>query len=214
MIKELTEWKKMISGRLYNPENDDIIKKHKAGLINCDRYNKISVKQNRAKKKALEKLIPSSKNNNLTIFSPFYCEYGININVGKNTFINYNCVFLDVSLINIGNDVFIGPNCTLSTPMHPFSKEERITKAYPDGIHNLEYAKPINIKDGCWICSNVTICAGVTIGENSIIAAGAVVTKDVEANSIVGGVPAKLIRYIDRTDELNIWESYINNKSI
>lgn len=212
MAKTLTEWEKMISGRLYNCEDILISKKHKQGLINCDRYNRIKVSRKLSKKRALEKLIPSSIGKNLTVFSPFYCEYGININVGKNCFINYNCVFLDVSLINIGNDVFVGPNVTIATPLHPFVKEERMIKEYPDGSHNLEYAKQINIKDGCWICSNATICAGVTIGENCIVAAGAVVTKDVLPNSIVAGVPAKTIRLINEEDKIDVWNTYTNNK--
>lgn len=206
------ELERMISAKLYNPENKDIIKIHNQGRTNCEKFNKISLKRKKSKQKALEKLIPSSKEKKFVVFSPFYCEYGINIKVGKDCFINYNCTFLDVAPIILGDSVWIGANVTLATPNHPFLKEERLCASYPDGIHNLEFANQITIEDGCWICSSVTICGGVTIGKNSIIAAGAVVTKDIPANCIAGGVPAKVIRNIDENDQIDVWNKYINNE--
>lgn len=210
---DINEWQRMVTGKLYNPDNDLIKKRHNRGLTNCDKFNRVPLYRKKTKAKALERLIPSSKGNNLTIFSPFYCEYGININIGKDCFINYNCTFLDVAPITIGNGVFIGASATLATPNHPFLKNERLYNSYPDGFYNLEYAKPIIIKDGCWICSSVTICGGVTIGENSIIASGAVVTKDIPANCIASGVPAKIVRMIDEDDKINVWETYIRNET-
>lgn len=133
----------------------------------------------------------------IAAFAPFYCEYGVNIHVGEGCFVNYNCIFLDVAPITLGNGVWIGANVTLATPNHPLIAEERLSVDYPDGNHDLEYASPITIKYRCWICSSATICGGVTIGENSIAAAGAVVTRDVPPNSIVAGAPAKVIREID-----------------
>lgn len=100
----------------------------------------------------------------------------------------------------------------MATPNHPFLAEERLNANYPDGYHDLEYSSPITIKDGCWICSSATICGGVTIGENSIVAAGSVVLRDVPPNSIVAGVPAKVIRQIDETDRINVWETYVKNE--
>lgn len=160
---------------------------------------------------ALEMLIPSAKGSGLAVFSPFYCEYGVNIHVGTECFINYNCTFLDVCPITLGNGVWIGANVILAAPNHPFLAEERLNADYPDGRHDLEYAAPITLKDGCWICSGVTICGGVTIGENSIIAAGAVVTRDIPANCIAGGVPAKVIRQIGEADRMNVWQTYSRN---
>ena len=103
-------------------------------------------------------------------------------------------------------------NVTLATPMHPLVYSERIYNNYPDGYHDLEYSKPITIEDNCWIASNVTICGGVTIGKNSVVAAGAVVTKDMPANSIIAGVPAKVIREIDESDKIDVWNTYINEE--
>lgn len=211
-VKKISDWDRMISGRLYNSASPDIAKQHAAGLIGCDKFNKIPVRRQKAKQKALEKLIPSAKTNGLCIFAPFYCEYGVNIHVGKECFVNYNCIFLDVSPITLGDGVWIGANVTLATPNHPFLAEERLNADYPDGRHDLEYSSPIIIKDGCWICSSATICGGVTVGENSIVAAGAVVTRDVPPNSIVAGVPAKVLRTIDEGDRIDVWETYVKNE--
>lgn len=210
--ERINDWDRMVSGKLYNSASKDIEKQHMRGLIACDRFNRIPVRRVKAKQRALEKLIPSAKGKGLSVFAPFYCEYGVNINVGKECFFNYNCTFLDVSPITLGNGVWVGANVTLATPNHPFIAEERLNAEYPDGYHDLEYSAPITIKDGCWICSSSTICGGVTIGENSIVAAGSVVLRDVPPNSIVAGVPARVIHNIDEDDRINVWETYLKNE--
>ena len=212
MYNNINEWDRMVAGKLYNPSSKDIEKKHRDGMCRCDRFNKISMRRAKTKQRALEKLIPSARENGLALFAPFYCEYGVNIHVGKGCFVNYNCTFLDVAPITLGDGVWIGANVTLATPNHPFIAQERLPADYPDGNHDLEYSAPITIKDGCWICSSVTICGGVTIGQNSIVAAGAVVNRDVPPNSIVAGVPAKVIRKIDEDDRMNVWETYVKNE--
>ena len=125
---------------------------------------------------------------------------------------NYNCVFLDVAPIVLEDGVWIGANVTIATPLHPYLAEERMIRQYPDGEHDLEYAKPITLKKNCWICSGAVISGGVTVGENSIVAAGAVVTKDVPDHCIVGGVPAKVIRMIDEDDRMDVWDAYCNDR--
>lgn len=209
--KQVNDWDRMVAGKLYNSSSKDIEKQHTRGMVGCDRFNRIPLWRKKAKQWALEKLIPSAKGNYLGVFAPFYCEYGVNIHVGKGCFFNYNCIFLDVSPITLGDGVWLGANVTLATPNHPFLAQERLPAAYPDGFHDLEYSSPITIKDGCWICSGATICGGVTIGENSIVAAGAVVTRDVPPNSIVAGVPARVIRQIDEDDRMDVWQTYMNN---
>ena len=211
-MKNINDWERMVSGKLYNAASRDLYKNHSLGMIRCDRFNRIPLWRYKAKERALLKLIPSSKGKDFCVFAPFYCEYGININVGYGCFINYNCTFLDVSPITLEDGVWIGANVTLATPSHPFLPEERLPQEYPDGFHDLEYSKPIIIKKNCWICSSATILGGVTIGENSIVAAGAVVTKDVPPNSIVAGVPARVIREIDEKDRMNVWETYMKNE--
>jgi len=212
MYNNISDWDRMVSGNLYNSASEDIAKQHDRGMRLCDKFNKIPLWQRKRKQRTLEKLIPSAEGKGLAIFAPFYCEYGVNIHVGKECFVNYNCVFLDISPITLGNSVWIGANVTLATPNHPLIAEERHNADYPDGRHDLEFSDPITIKDGCWICSGAIICGGVTIGENSVVAAGAVVTKDVPSNSLVAGVPAKVIRTIDENDRINVWEKYVNNQ--
>ena len=211
MYNNISDWDRMVAGKLYNSWSKDIEKQHAAGLTRCDRFNRIPAWMAKAKERALWKLIPSAKGSGLAVFAPLYCEYGVNIHVGRGCFVNYGCTFLDVSPITLGDGVWLGANVTLATPNHPFLAEERLAAEYPDGFHDLEYSSPITIEDGCWICSCATICGGVTIGKNSIVAAGAVVTRDVPPGSIVAGVPARVIRKIDERDRMNVWDTYVKN---
>lgn len=212
MYNGINEWDRMVSGKLYNAGSKDLFKKHARGLVLCDKFNRIPVWMYGRKQRALERLIPSAKGKDFTVFAPLYCEYGVNIKVGKDCFVNYNSTFLDVSPITLEDGVWIGANVTLATPLHPFLADERVNQDYPDGNHDLEYSAPITIKKNCWICSSATISGGVTVGENSIVAAGAVVLKDVPPNSIVGGVPAKVIRKIDENDRMDVWNTYVKNE--
>ena len=118
------------------------------------------------------------------IFPPLYVNYGRHTKIGKNVFINFDCVFLDLGRITIEDGVFIAPKVSLLTEGHPLSPENR---------HSLTVGS-IHLKRNAWIGANATITQGVTIGENSVVAAGAVVTKDVPDNMVVGGIPAKIIR--------------------
>lgn len=121
------------------------------------------------------------------MFPPFYTDCGKNITVGKRVFINSGCRFQDQGGIAIGDDALIGHNVVLATLNHGFA---------PDSRKDL-YPAPITIGRNVWIGANSTVLPGVTVGDNSIIAAGAVVTKDVPENAVVAGVPAKIIKYID-----------------
>ena len=126
------------------------------------------------------------------LFPPFYTDFGKNIHLGKNVFINSCCQFQDQGGIFIGDGALIGHSVVMATLNHGFA---------PDDRQNL-YHSPIHIGKGVWIGAHATILAGVTIGDHAIVAAGAVVNKDVPARAIVGGVPAKVIKYIDRTIDL------------
>lgn len=204
----MNEWEKMTSGRLYNPTDAEIAKRHERGMSLCDRLNRTPYRNKKRKKKLLETLIPSAAGKNLDVFTPFYCEYGENIFVGRNCFMNYGCTLLDVAPIMLEDGVMLGANVTLATPLHPYLADERRIQAYPDGVHDLEYAKPITIKRNAWISSGAIVSGGVTIGENAIVAAGAVVTRDVPPNTIVGGVPAKVIREMTEAERIDVWNAY------
>ncbi|WP_207940350.1 hypothetical protein DOK78_002167 [Enterococcus sp. DIV2402] len=128
----------------------------------------------------------------LSIFPPFYTDSGKNITLGKNVFINAGCNFQDQGGIFIGDHTLIGHNVVLATLNHGIQPEDRTTL----------YPAPIIIGKNVWIGSNATILPGVTIGDNSIIAAGAVVSKNVSPNTIVGGVPAKVVKIIEIASDI------------
>jgi acetyltransferase-like isoleucine patch superfamily enzyme len=134
----------------------------------------------------LSEIIDSPIDQSTTIFAPFYTNFGKFIQIGKNVFINHACTFLDMGGITIEDNVLIGPKVNLITENHPLDPTDR--KAL--------IAKPILIKRNAWIGAAATILPGVTVGENSIVAAGAVVSKDVPDNVVVGGIPAKFIKTI------------------
>lgn len=132
------------------------------------------------------KLTNTELNETLNVIPPFNTDFGKNIHIGQRVFINSGCKMQDQGGIYIGNDVLIGHNACLLTLNHEMEPENRADM----------HPKPIHIEDKVWLGSNVTVLPGVTIGEGAIVAAGAVVTKDVDSNTIVGGVPAKIIKRI------------------
>lgn len=135
----------------------------------------------------LSQITGSEIDENVAVFTPLYINYGKNTKIGKNVFINFDCVFLDLGGIIIEDNVLIGPKVCLLSEGHPLSPNER-QSLVPGHIH---------IRKNAWIGAGATILPGVTIGENAVIAAGAVVSKDVPANTVVGGVPAKEIKTIE-----------------
>jgi maltose O-acetyltransferase len=122
---------------------------------------------------------------------PLYCDYGYQIHIGARTFINYGAVLLDVATITIGDDVQIGPNVQLLTPTHPLDPDARRAK--------LEAARPITIGHNVWLGGGVIVLPGVSIGENTVVGAGAVVTKDLPANVVAVGNPARVIRQLQES---------------
>jgi acetyltransferase-like isoleucine patch superfamily enzyme len=120
------------------------------------------------------------------VFPPFYTNFGQSIRLGKNVFINHACSFLDIGGITIEDDVQIGPRVNITSENHPIDPNDRKTLILA----------PVIIRRNAWIGAAATILPGVTIGENAIVAAGAVVSKDVTANTIVAGVPAKVVKTI------------------
>lgn len=135
----------------------------------------------------LSQITGSTIDESVDVFTPLYINYGKNTKIGKNVFINFDCIFLDLGGITIEDNVLIAPKVSLLSEGHPISPTERAS-LIPGHIH---------IKESVWIGAGATILPGVTIGENSVVAAGAVVSKDVPANTIVGGVPAKIIKSIN-----------------
>jgi len=134
----------------------------------------------------LSEIIGTELDTTTTVFAPFYTNFGRFTQIGKNVFINHACSFLDMGGITIEDHVLLGPKVNLITENHPLDPADRRSLI----------CKPIVIKRNAWIGAAATILPGVTVGENAVVAAGAVVAKDVPANTIVGGVPAKIIKAI------------------
>jgi acetyltransferase-like isoleucine patch superfamily enzyme len=132
----------------------------------------------------LSEIIGSEVDETTTVFIPFHTNYGKHTKLGKNVFINHGCSFLDLGGITIEDEVMIGPRVNLVTEDHPTNPATRKTLIL----------KPIIIKRNAWIAANATILPGVTVGENSVVAAGALVRKDVPKNTVVAGVPARIVK--------------------
>lgn len=132
-------------------------------------------------------LIGKEVDQSFLLIPPFYTAGGTEIRVGRNVFVNRNCTFYDLGGLDIADDVMIGPNVSIITTGHPLAPSQR---------RAVTIGKPIAIERNVWIAAGATIIGGVTVGENSVVAAGSVVTRDVPPNSLVGGNPARVIRPI------------------
>jgi acetyltransferase-like isoleucine patch superfamily enzyme len=132
----------------------------------------------------LSAIVGSEIDESTTVFPPFYTNFGQFIRLGKNVFINHNCSFLDIGGITIEDDVQIGPSVKLTSENHPLDPADRKTVLL----------QSILIKRNAWIGAGATILPGVTVGENSVVAAGAVVSRDVPPNTVVAGIPAKVVK--------------------
>lgn len=126
---------------------------------------------------------------------PFWCDYGKHVTIGRNCFINTNVVFLDCNTVTIGDNTLVGPNVQFYTPVHPLSAKERLT-GDPD-YPFLNSAKPIVVGSNVWIGGNVVILPGVTIGDNTTIGAGSIVSKDIPAGVLAMGQPCKVVRELE-----------------
>ncbi len=128
---------------------------------------------------------------------PFYCDYGKNIEAGKHLFVNYNCTILDVAKVKIGDNCLLAPNVAIYTAGHPVHPDTRASM--------YEYGKEVTIGDNVWIGGNAVICPGVHIGNNVVIGAGSVVTKDIPDWAIAAGNPCKVIRLITEADRKKLF---------
>jgi len=194
-----TELEKCMSGEWYDC-HDEVFIEFKTKVRNLlMQYNNISYEDKSGRNEILKELF-SSIGSNVSVGTPFVCDYGRNIHIGNNVSIGMNCTFLDCNKITIGNNVLIAPNVQIYTAGHPLELNERLT---PDWNENsAEYfcrtfALPVVIEDGCWIGGNVVIVPGVTIGKGSVVGAGSVVTKNIPPNSLAVGSPCRVIRKLN-----------------
>ena len=184
----MSEKEKMLAGELYDANYDKelINDRYKAKDI-CYQYNNLKPSDIEAREKIIKSLFAKT-GKQILVEQNFWCDYGYNISVGENFYMNHDCIILDGAKVEFGDNVFIGPNCGIYTAHHPINVLER--------NKGLEYANPVKIGNNVWVGGNVTILPGVTIGDNCTIGAGSVVTKDIPANSIAYGNPCKVAKKI------------------
>lgn len=178
---------RMAAGDLYIADDPELAERSARALDLVASYNTTSVRQGDLRRELLEQIL-GAVGEDVEIRPPFHVDYGTNIRIGARTFVNFGLMALDVADITLGADCQLGPNVQLLTPTHPVDPELRRAK--------WEAAKPIVIGDNVWLGGGVIVCPGVTIGENTVVGAGAVVVKDLPANVVAVGNPARVVREI------------------
>ena len=188
MAEEITSQKaRMLAGELYDPADPELVAERDRAARLTHRYNR-SEPDDPAASAILEKLLAELGPGSV-IRAPFYCDYGYNIRIGADTFFNFGCVLLDVVPISIGRVCQFGPYVQILTADHPRQPEQR--------RQGLERGDPIAIADNVWVGGGALILPGVSVGQDAIVAAGAVVTRDVPAGATVAGNPARVLRHAD-----------------
>ena len=180
-----TEREKMVAGELYEPWDPELTALRRAARLATEAFNRTSTDE-RELRASLLKTLFGSTGDALFVEPSFRCDYGCNIHVGENFYANFDCVILDVAPVRIGRNCLLAPQVGIYTAFHPLDPAARAA--------GKELASPITIGDDCWIGGHATINPGVTLGNNVVVASGAVVTKSFGDNVVLAGVPARVIR--------------------
>lgn len=180
--------RRMLAGDWYIADDLELRADTDRRIELCEAYNAAARATPGERRKILEELL-GAVGADVNIRAPFYCDYGSLITIGPRTFINFGAVFLDAGPITIGADVQIGPNVQLLTPSHELDTERRRA--------GWEKADPVTIGDNVWLGGGVIVCPGVSIGANTVVGAGSVVTKDLPSGVLAVGSPARVIRTLD-----------------
>ncbi len=203
----MSEKARMLAGRLYNANDPELQAARQRARHLVFQFNQLAPDQRDLQSALLSELfdVPSG---DAYVEAPLRVDYGKNTHLGHNFYANYDCIILDIAPVTIGDNVLFGPRVSVLTAGHPIDKDVRNAE--------LEFGKPITIGNNVWAGGSVTICPGVTIGDNVIIGAGAVVTRDVPANMVVAGAPACPLRQIndnDRRDWQQAQAEYLKEKA-
>lgn len=190
----MNEYEKMIRGYWYDANFDTalIAMRLRAEEL-CFRFNHTSPAKTEERQRILNELLPHMQEQ-VTILSPFYVDYGAHCQIGEGTFLNHNAYLMDGGRITIGARCFIGPNCGIYTARHPLCSDER--------NQGLEQALPVTIGDDVWIGADVTILPGITIGTGAVIGAKSLVTRDVPPHTLAMGHPCRNVRPIQESDRI------------
>ena len=181
-------WQKMLDGEEHLDYDPQLVVMRRRCRKLLDSFNR-SEEDWPQKKQLLEELFERPLGDDFYIQSPFYCDYGVNISIGRNFEANFNVVMLDCGRIDIGDNVFIAPAVQIYTVFHPLERHRRAERYIA--------TRPVSIGNDVWLGGGSIVLPGVSIGDNCVIGAGSVVTKDIPANSIAVGNPCKVIRQLD-----------------
>lgn len=193
----MTEWERMQKGLVYNDFDQDLFNKRVEAKKLFKAYNKTEDEEVDLRNKIMKQLF-KNVGENVWIEPDFRCEFGKNITIGDNVYINFGCIILDCSEVTIGSHTLLGPNIGLYAANHSTDATERINGGC--------YGKPIHIGNNVLLGGDVKVLQGVTIGDNTIIGAGSIVTKDIPDNVIAVGNPCKVIRKITEEDKTDCLE--------
>jgi maltose O-acetyltransferase len=188
----MSEKEKMLRGEFYNSRDPELIAMYHRARKLLQSYNNLDSELGQERERLLTELL-GHKGNGVWIEAPFFCDYGSNISIGRNTFVNTNCIFLDNNKITIGDNGLIAPYVQIYTALHPVKASERIVGEGKETRY-LTATKPVSIGDNVWIGGNTVIFPGVSIGSNVTIGAGSVVTKDIPDNVLAYGNPCQVQR--------------------
>ena len=184
----MTEKEKMLSGEIYDANYDgELLAERARAKELCHEHNLLLPSQTEERERILRSLLGKTGGRFL-IEQPFLCDYGYNIEIGERFYANHGLVILDGNKVTFGDDVFIGPRCGFYTAGHPLDAERR--------NKGLEFALPITVGSSVWFGGNVCVLPGVRIGDNAVIGAGSVVTKDIPPGVVAAGNPCRVIRRI------------------
>lgn len=190
-MNKLSEKEKMLNGEPYTSRDPELLRERHQVRERLRQFNAALPPFDEQTKPAYERLLAQLLPHvpvTTWIQPPFHCDYGYNIFCEENVFMNFDCLLLDVVPIHIGRNTLLAPRVQVLTAGHALDATER--------VQGVEFGKPVRIGQDCWIGGGAIICPGVTIGNRSVVAAGAVVTKDVPANSLVAGVPARVLKQL------------------
>lgn len=197
----MTEEEKALSGHLFSPGHPELLALKRISHNLCQQFN--ACPEGDPLREALFREIVTHVGRSPRINSPLWFNYGCHTTIGHHFFSNVNFVVQDDAAVTIGDHFMAGPNVSLVTPLHPLVAQERLEVVDGSG-HPFApcYAKPISIGHNVWLAANVTVCPGVTIGNNVVVAAGSVVIHDLPDNVLAGGVPCQVIREITDADSV------------
>ena len=182
----MSEREKMLGGEMYDPFDPDLVAGRERARDLCQELNATRESQQDERRRILRELFGKG-GDSVWMQPPFFCDYGVNIELGERVFFNFNCIVLDVCRGRIGDYTLFGPAVQIYTPMHPLNAEQRRRE---------EFGKPIDIGSDVWVGGGAIILPGVRIGSRAVIGAGSVVTRDIPDDVFAAGNPCRVIREI------------------